>query len=76
MGFGLLVPEKDKESLSPDDSEVQFYTYLYVREDRLTLFGFLHDVDRELFLRLIDVSGIGPKLALGMISFTHGPPMS
>lgn len=68
VGFALLIPEKDRESLSPDDSEVLFHTYLYVREDRLTLFGFLREMDRRLFLKLIDVSGIGPKLALGMIS--------
>jgi Holliday junction DNA helicase RuvA len=68
VGFEVMVPEKDRESLSPDDSDVLFHTYLYVREDRLTLFGFLHQQDRELFMKLIDVTGIGPKLALGMIA--------
>jgi Holliday junction DNA helicase RuvA len=41
---------------------------LYVREDRLVLYGFLDKLDREMFTRLIDVSGIGPKLALGMLA--------
>jgi Holliday junction DNA helicase RuvA len=41
-----------------------------VREDRLTLFGFLRREDRELFTRLIDVSGIGPRTALGILG-TH-----
>jgi len=68
VGFELLIPEKDRERLSPADAEVTFNTYLYVREDRLTLFGFLDSLDRELFLRLIDVSGVGPKLALGVLS--------
>jgi len=68
VGFELLIPEKDVEQLRPDDAEVQFFTYLYVREDRLSLFGFLHREDRDLFLRLIDVSGVGPKLALGVLS--------
>jgi len=68
VGFELLVPEKDRERLSPTDGEVTFHTYLYVREDRLNLFGFLDRVDRELFLRLIEVSGVGPKLALGALS--------
>ena len=68
VGFELLVPEKDIETLRPDDSDVLFYTYLYVREDRLNLFGFLHAADRALFLRLIEVSGVGPRLALGALS--------
>lgn len=68
VGFEVMVPEKDRDSLSPDDSDVLFHTYLYVREDRLNLFGFLHRADRALFLKLIDVSGVGPKLALGILS--------
>ena len=43
-----------------------FHTYLYVRENQLTLYGFLESNDRELFARLIDVSGIGPKTAVNM----------
>jgi Holliday junction DNA helicase RuvA len=68
VGFELMIPEKDREALSPAEGEVQFYTYLYVREDRLNLFGFLHRDDRALFLKLIEVSGVGPKLALGVLS--------
>ncbi len=68
VGFELMITEKDRETISPDAAEVQFYTYLYVREDRLNLFGFLRREDRALFLKLIGVSGVGPKLALGMLS--------
>lgn len=68
VGFELMIPEKDVEQLSPTDGDTQFFTYLYVREDRLNLFGFLLREDRELFLRLIEVSGVGPKLALGVLS--------
>jgi Holliday junction DNA helicase RuvA len=68
VGFELLIPTKDVELLSPDDGDRLFHTYLHVREDRLQLFGFLERQDRELFLRLIDVSGVGPKLALGVLS--------
>jgi Holliday junction DNA helicase RuvA len=68
VGFELMIPERDRESLSPSDTEIEFFTYLYVREDRLVLYGFRTKLDRELFTRLIDVSGIGPKLALGMLA--------
>jgi len=68
VGLELAIPEKDRESLSPIDGEIVFHTHLVVREDRLSLFGFLHREDRELFLRLIEVSGVGPKLALAALS--------
>jgi Holliday junction DNA helicase RuvA len=70
VGFELAIPEKDREALSPADGETTFHTHLVVREDRLSLFGFLHRDDRELFLRLIEVSGVGPRLALALLS-TH-----
>ncbi len=70
VGFELAIPEKDRESLAPVEGETTFYTHLVVREDRLSLFGFLHRDDRELFLRLIEVSGVGPKLALAVLA-TH-----
>jgi Holliday junction DNA helicase RuvA len=68
VGLELAIPDKDRESLSPADGEVVFHTHLVVREDRLSLFGFLHREDRDLFLRLIEVSGVGPKLALAAVS--------
>jgi len=68
VGFELVLPEKDVEAIRPDSRDATFYTYLYVREDRMLLFGFLDPVDRELFLKLIEVSGVGPKLAMGAIS--------
>lgn len=68
VGFEVAIPEKDREVLSPTDAEVVFHTHLVVREDRLSLFGFLHREDRELFLKLIEVSGVGPKLALAVLS--------
>lgn len=67
VGFEVQVPEKDRALLATARGEVSFYTYLYVREDRLTLFGFLNRDDRELFTRLIDVSGIGPKIAVKIL---------
>jgi len=68
VGFAVMIPERDREILSPTDADVQFFTYLYVREDRLVLYGFLDRRDRELFTRLIDVTGVGPKLALNVLA--------
>ena len=66
VGFDLQVPEKDRYGLTPGN-EAMFFTYLYVREDRLVLFGFLTQDDRDLFIRLIEVSGVGPKIAVNML---------
>jgi Holliday junction DNA helicase RuvA len=53
---------------TPTGASVDLYTYLYVREDQLTLYGFPSRQARELFVMLIGVSGIGPKGALAVLS--------
>lgn len=47
---------------------VKIYTYLYVREDEMSLYGFSRLDEKKLFLRLIDISGIGPKMAMQILS--------
>lgn len=49
-------------------SEVELYTHTYVREDTLSLFGFLELEEFDMFELLISISGIGPKAALGILS--------
>jgi Holliday junction DNA helicase RuvA len=68
VGFEVQITEKDRNLLAGASGEVAFHTYLHVREDRVTLFGFLRSEDRKLFARLIDVSGIGPRTALGIMA--------
>lgn len=53
-------------------AEVTVETYLHVREDALQLYGFADHAERELFLHLLGVSGIGPKVALAVVS--SAPP--
>lgn len=48
--------------------EAKLYTYLHVREDEQTLYGFYTQEEKNMFLRLINVSGIGPKVALSLLS--------
>jgi holliday junction DNA helicase RuvA len=54
------------------EEEVTIETYLHVREDALQLYGFADAAERELFLHLLGVSGIGPKVALAVVS--SAPP--
>ena len=68
VGLGIYVPLSVLEVLPPLGEEVKIYTYLQVREDDLSLYGFLDRQDLDMFRRLIGVNGIGPKGALGILS--------
>lgn len=54
-------------SMIGGDSQVEFWIYTHVREDQLTLFGFLSPAEKQLFLSLIKVNGIGPKVAIKIL---------
>ena len=68
VGLGIYVPLSVLEVLPPLGEEVKIYTYLQVREDDLSLYGFLNRQDLDMFRRLIGVNGIGPKGAIGIPS--------
>jgi Holliday junction DNA helicase RuvA len=67
VGYEVAVPLSTAETLSVG-SKIQLWIYTAVREDAISLFGFLHKVEKALFLSLISVNGIGPKVALKMMS--------
>jgi len=72
-GVGLeLSTTRSAERLAAPGSVVTVETYLHVREDALQLFGFADAAERALFRLLMGVSGIGPKLALAIVS-AYGP---
>jgi len=52
----------------PTDQEITVYTYCHVREEEYTLYGFRTIEEKDLFLRLINVKGLGPKMALPMLA--------
>lgn len=68
VGYKVLVSENVYKKLSLSD-KVKIYTYTFVREEALELFGFLELEDLKLFESLITVSGIGPRTALNIFSF-------
>lgn len=68
IGFRVNVPKTVFDVVHGAGQSVTLYTYLAVREDALTLFGFATEEDRVLFETLISVSGVGPKLALAILS--------
>lgn len=68
MGFNIKVPASLLTELGPVGDTVKVYTYLHVKEDALSLFGFLTRDDLNVFKMLINVNGIGPKGALAILS--------
>ena len=68
-GVGYLVAATPSVLRRADDgAELTVETFLHVREDALQLYGFADDAERRLFLQLLTVSGIGPKVALAVVS--------
>jgi len=68
VGYLVNISINTFENISEDKSMVSLYTYLSVREDALTLYGFLTTSEKEMFEKLISVSGVGPKLAQSILS--------
>ena len=68
VGYGLAISLVTYDQLPPLEEDVHLFTYLYVREDRMDLFGFADAEEREVYELLIGVSGIGPNLALTVLS--------
>ena len=67
-GVGYLVHATPRVLTKATGDELTVETYLHVREDTLSLFGFADAEERELFIQLLSVSGIGPKVALAIVS--------
>jgi Holliday junction DNA helicase RuvA len=68
VGYDVHVPLSTFYNLGEEGAEVSLRVYTHVREDALQLYGFLTELERQLFERLIAISGIGPKLAIVVLS--------
>src|SRR5580704_15219197 len=68
VGYEVTIPVSAYSSLPATGSEVALHIHMHVREDALSLFGFVSAADKALFEKLISVSGIGPKLAVTALS--------
>lgn len=68
VGYEVFAPMSTFYQLPSPNEAIQLYTHLAVREDALTLYGFYSIAERTLFRTLIKVNGVGPKLALTILS--------
>ena len=66
IGYEIYTPNPYSFEI---DNEYKVYVYQYIREDEQSLYGFKTKDEKELFLKLIDVKGLGPKMALPIIAF-------
>ena len=68
VGYDVAISVASFSGLPAEGNDVSLYIYTHVREDTLALYGFLRRDEKQLFERLIGVSGIGPKLAITVLS--------
>jgi Holliday junction DNA helicase RuvA len=68
VGYDVTVPLSTFYDVGEEGADVALRVYTHVREDALQLYGFLTDFERQVFERLIGISGIGPKLAVAVLS--------
>src|SRR5437868_7634335 len=68
VGYEIAISVASFSGLPAEGAEVSLYIHTHVREDVLALYGFLRREEKQLFERLISVSGIGPKLAMTVLS--------
>jgi len=68
VGFLVYMPTSTLSALGAEGKEVHLYTHFHLREDSATLYGFASSDELTLFETLLGVSGLGPRLALAMLS--------
>ncbi len=68
VGYNVQVPLGSFSSIPDAGGEVFFHTYTHVREDALQLYGFVTEEEKKVFVTLLNVNGIGPKLGLAILS--------
>ena len=68
VGFAVGMSMRALSRMPEKGGRAQVYTHLQVREDDMSLYGFLSEAERDLFLKLVGVSGVGPRMALAALS--------
>ena len=68
ISLRVFAPTSTLGAIGAVGDEVRLHTHLHVREEELSLYGFATEAERDLFRRLIGVSGVGPRVALALLS--------
>ncbi len=76
VGYMVYTSADSLEKAGAVGSEITMYTYLNVHEDIMELYGFITQEEKEMFLRLISVSSVGPKAAIAILSVLTPPQLA
>ncbi len=76
LGYEVFVPLSTYYDIPEEGGEVSLFIYTIVREDAIHLYGFLNLEDKKFFILLTSVSGIGPKLAMNILSGATAPEIA
>lgn len=68
IGYEILASQTTMENIGNIGDNVKVFTYLHVREDEMSLYGFSSLAEKQMFLNLTSISGIGPKMSIGILS--------
>jgi len=68
ISFEIFIPVSAFEALPPEGNNVKLFVYPIIQENRIVLYGFMREAERELFLELIRLTGVGPALAMRVLS--------
>jgi len=75
VGYQVRTPEHPRYETLITGEKAEVYIYSHIREDAFDLYGFLNAGEKNLFTTLLSVSGVGPKLGLGLLSHTDAPTL-
>jgi len=70
IGYGIFTSLNTIDNINLNE-EIKIHTHLYVREDKINLFGFLTEEELDMFENLIKISGVGPKAAIAILSISN-----
>lgn len=73
VGYEISIPLTAYEKLPAVGKQVELRTHQVVRDDGIFLFGFVEEADKLIFMKLLTASGVGPRLALALLSALPGP---
>lgn len=76
VGVEVYLPSRDIYDIGDPGDSVRLFTYMHVREDAISLFGFSTEEDKNMFISLIGVNGVGPKVAMGILSASSAPQLA
>jgi len=75
VGYQVRTPEHPRYETLIAGEKSELYVYSHIREDAFDLYGFINAGEKNLFMTLLSVSGVGPKLGLGLLSHTDAPTL-